>query len=266
MPLTADPSLALTPSAEQGFTLIELLVSLVVSIVVLGAILATLEFALRQETNITDRVDANQIGRTALSTIIAELHSSCTGFGATAIQAPASKPTEPLASTGPVDLWFLSSFGNSSSEEAVLKGVTEHDIHWVSTGKSNTGRTLGTLTDYAFKSEGGSSPNWTFPELKVANAKAKVLAMNVIPLEIAGVSTIFQYSKYNNKGEELALKSSELPTATANKEVAKVTTTFTQAPTNGDTRLGRTANLSDSAVLRFNSTQVGAEVVNNPCA
>ena len=269
MSLMSHPPL--TPSAEEGFTLVELLVSLVVSIVVLGAILATIEFALRQETNITDRVDANQIGRTAMTTIITELHSSCTGFGTTAIQAPASKPTEPLASTGPLDLWFLSAYGNASSEKATLTGVTEHDIHWAETGKSTTApiKTLGTLTDYAFASTGGSSPKWQFPELSIAKAKARVLAKNVVPPE---GPTIFQYYRYKTtnseatNGQLVALTTAELPTATGNQEVAKVAVNFTQAPASADTRPGRTVSLSNSVVLRFNSSQPGAEVVNSPCA
>ena len=89
----------------SGFTLIELLVVIVVSIVVLGAILATLEFALRQETNITARVDANQIGRTVLRTA-ATVGVTATVLGVTLAAAalwafespppvPPAEPTRP---------------------------------------------------------------------------------------------------------------------------------------------------------------------------
>ena len=64
----------------------------------------------------------------------------------------------------------------------------------------------------------------------------------------------------------MALTPAQIPTATANKEVAKVTISFTQAPASADTRTGRTASLSNSVVLRFNSSKPGAEVVNLPCA
>jgi hypothetical protein len=257
---------ALDADAEDGFTLVELLVGMVTAIIVVGAVLGVLDFALRQQSRITDRVQADQIGRLAMANMIDELHSSCTGFGATAIQAPGTTPTSPLASTGPVDLWFLSAYGNPSSEKAVLGSVTEHDIHWASTGTSNTGESLGTLTDYAFASNGGSAPGWTFPAPTIANAQAHRLAASVIPGKIAGVSTIFQYYKYNSSGQAMALSAAELPAATANKEVAKVTISLTQAPEDGDTRTGRLASLSDSTVLRFNSTVNSPGAENLPCA
>lgn len=250
----------------------ETLVAMVTGVIVTGALLAILEVSLRQQTNITDRAQADQIGRTAMNNVIDELHSSCTGFSAAAIQAPGTTPSSPLAATGAVNLWFLSAYGNSSSGAATLTGVTQHDINWTSTGTSNTGLPLGTLTDYSFASTGGSSPKWTFPTLSVANAKARVLAKNVVPPQISGVSTIFQYYKYNESsasstfGQLEPLASSEIPLLTATAEkVAKVAINFTQAPEGGDTRLNRTANFSDTVVLRFNPTETGSEASNIPC-
>jgi hypothetical protein len=266
MLMSFHPPRPVTLASEGGFTLIELLVTLLTATIVIGAVLGMLEFALRQQSRITDRVQADQIGRLAMGKVIDELHSSCSGFGATAIQAPSTTPASPLASTGALDLWFLSAYGNPSSANAVLTGVTEHDIHWASTGTSNTGEALGTLTDYAFASTGGSAPSWTFPALTVANAKATRLAPSLIPPKISGVSTIFQYYKYKNNGQPVALSAAELPTATSNQEVAKVTVSFTQAPEDGDTRAGRLTSFSDSAVLRFNSTVNAAGAENVPCA
>jgi hypothetical protein len=237
---------------------------MVTSIAVIGALLAIVEFSLAEDARVTDRVQADQAGRTALTRITDELHSSCIGFGATAIQAPSVTPTSPLATTGAVDLWFLSAYGNASSANAVLTGVTEHDIKWTSTGTSNTGQTLGTLTDYRFPSTGGSAPNWQFPALNIANAHAVVLSKNAVPPQISGTSTIFQYSKYNATGQLSALTSGELPSVTEKGEVAKVTISFSQAPEDGDTRADRIANLSDSVLLRFNSSQPGTQ--NRPCA
>ena len=112
---------ALTPTAEQGTTLIELLVAMLSAMVVLGALLAILEFSTGQETRISDKVQADRIGRAAMARVVDELHSSCTGFGATAIQAPTSTPKSPLLSSGPADLWFLSAYGNASSGSAVRR-------------------------------------------------------------------------------------------------------------------------------------------------
>jgi Tfp pilus assembly protein PilV len=266
----------LAPRSEQGFTLIETLVAMVTGIIVVGALLAILDISLKQETRATDRVQVDQIGRTAMNSIMDELHSSCTGFGSAAIQAPQETPASPLASSGPANLWFLSSYGNSSSGNAVMTSVTEHDINWTSTGISNTGQRLGTLTDYAFPSTGGTPGHWTFPALTVANATAKhtakTLAKNVIPPQIAGISTLFQYAKYNNNassstdGQLEALSATEIPLSASTAEnVARVAISFAQAPEDKDTRLGRTASFSDSVVLRFNPAETGSEVENIPC-
>ena len=59
-----------SPRAEHGFTLIELLVAMISALVVVGGLLAILEFSLRQETRISDRTQANRIGRIALTKIV----------------------------------------------------------------------------------------------------------------------------------------------------------------------------------------------------
>lgn len=256
---------------EQGFTLIELLVAMAISVVVIAALVTILEFSLHQETQITDKAQANQIGRTAMNEITDELHSSCTGsFGSSAIQAPETTPITPLESSGQKNLWFISAYGDETSGNAVLEHVTEHDISWKAEKTSNTGAELGTLTDYEFAgTRNETASNWEFPALSKANAKARVLAQNVIPPQS---SAIFQYYKYNNTstsatfGQLEELGTSQLPLSTAAaKNVAKVTISFAQAPSDGDTRTGRTASFSDSVVLRFESASTETEAVNSPC-
>src|ERR1700759_2621871 len=92
---------------ERGLTLIELLVSMTAGTVVVAGATLVLVVALRQNTRVTDAVQADGIGRTALNQIVDELHSSCTGFGSYSIQAPSTTPTSPLVSTGPLSLWFM---------------------------------------------------------------------------------------------------------------------------------------------------------------
>jgi prepilin-type N-terminal cleavage/methylation domain-containing protein len=265
-----------TPSTEQGFTLVELLVAMLISTVVIAALVAILTFSLGQETRITDKVQADQIGRTAMTNIIDELHSSCTGFGASAIQSPSETPTSPLASSGATNLWFVSAYGNEDSGEPLIEKVTEHDINWKAEAKSNTGEELGTLTDYSFESTSGNAKSgWTFPSLTVAKAKAKVLAKNVIPpqVEVSGkkTSTIFQYYKYETtsssetNGELVAISPATVPTAAKEGTVAKATVSFSQAPANADTRINRSASFSDSVILRFTPSESIAEADNEPC-
>jgi Prokaryotic N-terminal methylation motif len=249
--------------AEQGVTLMELLVAMLVATVVLGALLATLEFSLSQETSIADRVSSDRIARLTMGKVIQELQSSCTGFGATAIQAPSSTPSSPLQSLGSANLWFISAFGTTTHEAAVLSNVNEHDVVWKETGTSSNGKKLGSLIDYSFASKEGEAPNWVFPALKVENAKEHVLATNVIPPESG---SIFRYYEYESNGSFKEVSGSEAQTAAAKAQIAKVAISFTQAAENGDTKTGRTASASDAIVLRFNNAVSGSESGTSPCA
>jgi type II secretory pathway pseudopilin PulG len=260
MPFHPPPPLA--PTAEQGFSLIELLVAMLSSIVVLFTLYAIFNFTLNQETRITEVVQADQVGRTAMSKIIEELHSSCTG--ATPIQEPSGTLTSPLEKSGARSMWFYSAYGDTESGAATLPEVTEHDIVWTSNETSNTGEELGTLTDYAFKSESTSKfPEWKFLPLKTSNAaKTTILAKDVIPNKINGEATIFQYYKYKS-GELVTAKPST--SAAEAEDVAKVTIGFSQASTgglgstSGDTRSGRATSFGDSVVLRLDPTATGSE-------
>jgi Tfp pilus assembly protein PilV len=249
----------LSPRSEHGVTLIELLVAMTLSVVIIAGLIAILVVSLRQQSRITNQVQANRTGRTTLSKAIEELHSSCTGLNTLPIQAPSTTVSSPLAASNGVNLWFLSAYGNKTSGEAVIKEVVEHDINWTANKTSNTGLSLGTLKDYSFASTGGEAPNWTFPALNIANATAKVLGTNVI----APSGTIFQYETYNTSGE---LNPVAVPlTTTTAKTVANVNVSFTQAPETGDTRAGRTTALSDSVLLRFGPSETGTEAENTPC-
>jgi Tfp pilus assembly protein PilV len=257
--------------AEHGFTLIELLVAMISTTIIMLAIVGLLIFTTNQASRITERVQANRIGRLAMTRITDELHSSCTGFGTDAIQGPS--PESPLASTGPLNLWFISAYGSGSGKEAVEKTVYEHDVNWTATKKNASGEQLGTLTDYSFESKSGSGPGtasnkWEFPTLKTANAKANVLATNVIPLTISGANTIFQYYKLSSETGKFSQITSSIPTEAAANAVAKVSIGFVQAPEGkaGESKLARAAPFSDAVVLRLNPTETGEGVKDEPCS
>src|SRR5271168_4597836 len=116
---------------DRGFTLIELLVSMLTATIVVGALFSILTISTGQTALIADRVQANQLGRTAMTRIVDELHSSCLAAGFAPIQEK-SNETELI-------------FKNAYSEEAVLPntkaaeeqlksgtGVFEHQIVWSS--------------------------------------------------------------------------------------------------------------------------------------
>jgi type II secretory pathway pseudopilin PulG len=248
---------------ERGFTLVELLVAMVAGVVVVFALVALLTISLHQETQITDRVQDDRAGRSAMNVMLEELHSSCTGLGSVAIQAPSTTPVSPLAAIGPLNLWFLSAYGNSSSGAASVEKVVQHDITWTATKTSNTKEALGTLYDYSFTGS-GESPNWLFGTLSTANAKKRVaLATNVVP---GAESTIFHYYRYDTTpadtktyGKLIPVPASEVPTYAANRKIAEVTISYTQAPEDGDTRAGHVATFNGSAVLRLTPPEVGTE-------
>jgi prepilin-type N-terminal cleavage/methylation domain-containing protein len=264
----------LTPGSEQGVTLIELLVAMIIGLVVTGALLLILEFSLNQEARISDKVQANRIGRTAMTTVIDELHSSCTGFGNGGVQVPTGTVSSPLEVTGPVNLWFITAYGSTTAGAAVIEDGTLHDVNWTATKLSNTGLHLGRLTDYSFAATSGNAKEgWQFPAtLSVAAAtSSKRLATNVVAPQISGVSTLFQYYQYeatgSHTGELTALASNAFPLSiTTADEVAKVVVSFTQAPEGGDTRVDRTANVSDSVLFSFEPTETTSEASNEVCS
>ncbi len=246
--------------SSGGFTLIEMLVAMICGLIVTGALLAILEISLRQETRISDRVQADRRGRTALNVVLDELHSACTGFGSTAIQAPSTTPTAPLESTGARNVWFLSGYGNAMSGASSLETITLHDVVWT---PASAGAQIGTLKDLTFAGT-GTSPAWVFPALTEANAKATVLATNVVALE---TSKLFRYWRYDTSssasptyGELVELTSAELPpTTTTAKKIAKVEVAFQQSPERGDTREGHTTTFSGAVALRFTPPESGTE-------
>ncbi|HTZ64614.1 MAG TPA: hypothetical protein VMB51_10955 [Solirubrobacteraceae bacterium] len=254
------PSHPLNPGAEHGMSLMEMLVASLMTTVILAALVALLVTTMNQETRITDRIQADQLGRTAMTNIVEELHSSCTGFGGTPIQA----------GSGRTNLWFINAYRHKSSTEPYPKSVTEHEIVWEKKGTSNTGEEFGTLTDYAYESTAGEPNKWTFS----AHGTSTVLANDVIPPRVSAKPTVFQYYDYS-AAQLTELASGELPLTTATAEdVAKVTITFSQAskPTKTatesepvpDTRPGRTAVFSDSVVLRYTPTESATEE-SKPC-
>lgn len=279
MPIHLPP--APSPAAEHGTSLMELLVAMLSAVVVMGALVALLTITLDEEGRISDRVQADQIGRTAMSNIVEKLHSSCVGFGSP-IQAPSSTElASPLETTNRTSLWFITVYGENKttgeeSSAAVLpKVVTKNDIVWEKQkGTTNTGEEFGTLTDYSFKGT-GEPPEWKFSALTKANATKRVLATDVIPPVISGKKTIFQYYRYKSGVlEELEAKEMEPFTESTVENVAKVTISFAQAapatktaadpePT-PDTRPGRTVTLSDAVVLRYTPTE-STTAESKPC-
>ncbi len=227
------------PHGEHGFTLVEMLVTLVTGIVIVLATFAVMDVSLSQSSRITERVDADQRARLAMEKILLELHSSCV----------ISEVNPVLEGSGAKTIKFVSQQG----AEAYFNTVTKHEI------SLNT--ETGNLTDASYASEGPIvNENWKF---SVTPTSTQTLLSNVSQSK-EGEKTlpVFRYYKYENGN----LSTTELPAPLKEEDAnntAEVTVSFTTAPTSNRTTGGRTVDLTDSAVLRFDPAS--ATGTNEPC-
>jgi type II secretory pathway pseudopilin PulG len=252
---------------QHGFTLIETLVAMVSAIVVTGALFTIYIVALHQTSRITDSVQATQLGRTAMTRVVDELHSACLSRGLAPIQAKSSA-TELI-------------FENGYSREAVILNAKEaeaktsgtgafvHQIVWSSANK--------TLTDYTYKSTAGEWPSYTFPEVTVSHANASpstgfVLASHVTAI---GSTPVFRYYEYNTEatggsGSGLSTLAEEEPptngfTAEEAEKVAAVQISFTTAPLDNYTALSRSAEFSTLVSLSLSTPSSESKIEDGPC-
>jgi prepilin-type N-terminal cleavage/methylation domain-containing protein len=259
---TARPAPPCSPARSlvgdaRGFTLIEVLVAMVAAVAVTGALFMILEISLHQTSRITDRVQATQLGRTAMTTIMDELHSACVAREFAPVQEKSTA----------TELRFVTAF----SEKPVIGSaeVTKHRIAWVeSKAKPNFGK----LVDYYYPATGGAWPKFTFEETP---AKSVILAEDVYPKSEAKPE-VFQYYKYATK---VSQGSSEAPSSTLTsttppasgfgaeeaKAVAGVLVSFATAPSNNYTALSRAAEFSDQVTFAFGAPAPEATITDGPC-
>ncbi len=247
---------AFSPSArrladEQGFTLIELLVTMVTATVVAGALFAVLNFSTTETSTLSDKVQADQLGRVAMTRIVDELHSACI--------SPSFSPIQPNSSGS------LLIFENVYSRNAA-PGQSEaewHEIVWSESAH--------TLTDNHVKANGGSYPNFTYP----ATRTSSLLANNIT--QIDSKTPIFQYYSY---AEETA-SGEALPTSSLNttalagtstklskaeaEQAASVLVSFKAAATNGKTTLNRSLDLSTQTTFSYSVPNSETPINDWPC-
>jgi hypothetical protein len=251
-------SLSAIASGEHGYSLVEMLVAIVTGLVVSLALFAILDFSTRQSQRITDVAQATQLGRTAMTKIVDELHSACLAPGFTPIQE----------GSGPSELRFINTYG----EEAVLSKAYKHKIVWNEKAE--------TLTDYVYASNGGSDPNFTFSE--AATPAGGVLLATHVKQSKSGEKSIpiFQYYGYVVKASEsgaagVSTLSTE-PLATPLNEkaaptAASVLISFNAAPVENTAALGKSGaaginiNLSSQVTLAFSAPISDSESVDSPC-
>jgi prepilin-type N-terminal cleavage/methylation domain-containing protein len=274
-PTTTIPGLG----DEHGFTLIELLVSMLVAFVVTGALFAILEVSLHQTALITDKVQANQMGRTAMTRIIDELHSSCLAEGFSPLQEGSSETRLIFINAYSSEAVILNAKESEAKPKGAGTGVFEHQIVW--------NASAGTLTDFVYKSESGEGENAKFPaldysptthEAEHASPKKGIrLASNVTESEENGKPVpIFAYEKYATV--TTGSGSSTTPVSTLTKleyttelkkaeaeEAASVVVHFRQAPFDGTTAHGRAVDLSNQVTLGLSAPSAETPIKDSPC-
>jgi prepilin-type N-terminal cleavage/methylation domain-containing protein len=152
---------------ERGFTLVELLVAMALGIVVVSAVITTLNVTMAEATRTFTMIDATQRARPTLAKLQSELASACLTSGITPIEAGSTANS----------LIFLSAFGNAAQPTPI-----EHDITFSSSS--------GNLTDAVYAVTGGSAPDWTFSSTPYATTTL------LTAVSQSGTTPVFQYFAY----------------------------------------------------------------------
>jgi prepilin-type N-terminal cleavage/methylation domain-containing protein len=226
-------------SDERGYTLVELLVGMVVSLVVLGAIMAMVQVATGDQNRISEHVIADQRGRPAMNQIIDRLHAACI--------SPGLAPVRPGSDGETLILW-------SKAGEAV-NPVPDQYVISISEG---------VLSETAAEGSGTEPSDWEFGAVSA-------------PLQIvSGVSgaevgeppeavPAFRYFAY--EGGQVA--TTPLPTPLSKEDAARtvqVDVAFTVAPRAGAVSdPSALVTLTDSATLRIEPASEDSSETNLPC-
>jgi len=231
-----------------GFTLIEMIVAMLCGIIITGALFAILEVSLRQTQRTTGRVQATQLGRSAMTRVVDELHSACI--------AKEFKPIQEKSSEN--ELIFISGTG----EEAVLTKAYKHKISFSSSE--------GLLTEETWASSGGEWPNFEFKSTPTKTRVGEFISQS-------GSTPIFQYYNYAEKSGSsstsavstlsttpLEAKSGSGLTATHAEETAGVLITFTAGAPEGK-QYKPTVELNDQVTLAFSAPSAETPIKAAPC-
>lgn len=225
---------------ESGFSLLELLIATAAAMVIGSAALGLVIASLHLSSTYTDRVDANQLGRTAMEKITQVLHSSCVASNVTPVQ-PGSDDNNLIV------------YSALASQPTV--NPNEVEISYV-----NGSLTMATSPYLS----GSSSADWTFGA--PAN---EVLLENATQATINGgsqPSPIFAYYGYNGT-RTISTTPFATPLSSADAAAtAMVTVTFEALPSSGNSALTRGADLTNSVVLRLSPASGSATATNSPCA
>jgi Prokaryotic N-terminal methylation motif len=224
---------------ERGYTLVELMVGMLVSLVVLGAIMAMVQVATGDQNRVSEHVIANQRGRPAMNRIIDRLHAACV--------SPGLAPVRPGSDGEAMILW-------SKAGEAVSPTPDEYTISF----------SEGALTETVALGTGSEPSSWAFG---AASAPLQIVD-GISAAEIGEPQEavpLFRYFAY--EGGKVA--TTPLPTPLSEEDAARtvqVDVAFTVAPRAGAVSdPSAPVTLTDSATLRIEPASEDSSETNLPC-
>lgn len=250
-------------AADAGFTLIELLVAMLAGMVVIGALYTILEVSLAQSTKIANETYASQLGRTAMTKMVDELHDACMSSEVTPVQS--YEGAESNRSNG-TKLIFVNTL--SGNPVPAASETYKHEIIWATEPGSTTS---GTLTDYV---RTGASGTW--PKITTWSAAAKEqIAAHVQRRVISGTTKpVFSYYKYASTSSQAAGALEEIPLSKEPYEelseksaatVAAVEINFNAGATSAGASLERPVPLSDLVTFAFSAPNQETPIKDAPC-
>jgi Tfp pilus assembly protein PilW len=250
---------------ERGFTLIETLVAMISAVVVVGALYAILDISVQQTAKVADSVQATQIGRTTMTKLADDLHSACISSGFAPI-----KEAEENETTKENKLVFVNAYGGT----AEITGANKHEIIWNPTTK--------VLTDYVYKSESGTWPNFTYSSTKTTTRLGEDISeTSIVNTKGETIPTpIFQYYTYNKTSpsvnSEGALSTLALLTGEKSsgkivfstkklETAAAVEISYKQAPVDKYAGEDRAVDLKSLVTLAFSVPNAETPIEAKPC-
>ncbi|MGA9875440.1 MAG: prepilin-type N-terminal cleavage/methylation domain-containing protein [Solirubrobacteraceae bacterium] len=258
---------------QRGFTLVETLVAMLSATVVVGALYAILIISVDQTSKVTDTVHASQVGRTTMTKIVEELHSACIA----AKFVPVKMGTEKVKGTEKEEeearLLFVNAY--SSNAEIGFENALEHEIVWQ--------KSTGLLIQNTYKSNGGTWPEFAYPETHTTTRLGENITQTIIPPEGTKKKEyvpIFRYYKYPTESTKVSSESAldtlqplELETKGTEKvlnkteleQAAAVEISFNQAPLDKNIKEDRTVDLKDQVTLAFSAPNAETPIEDKPC-
>jgi Tfp pilus assembly protein PilW len=224
---------------ERGYTLVELLIGSMVSLVILGAILAMVQVATGNQSRISQHVIANQRGRPVMDRLINMLNSACVSPGLAPVREGSTESSMILY---------------SKSGSAVSPVPDRHVVSF----------TEGKLTETVAIGSGTEPSDWTFgtPSSPIQLLDAVSTAQVGEPAESV---PLFRYYAY--EGGHVA--ASPLPTplsATNAAKTVQVNIAFKVAPSVASASVkGASVTLTDATTLRIEPASEDSAQTNLPC-